>query len=157
MAGLHSTQIVSVSLALAGEQRGRIDAHHAGTPEARLTLLWGSLMLTLTSPNQTAHVLDVWQRAALLARALPLLTNPRPAPGLDHRINAPGVISTLHGLPRWDLQIIGDHIDGGHRTPRHVAVRIGGITWQAHDQTAASSTCGLFARANALAPAVFGA
>ncbi len=42
MAGLPSTQIISTSLALAGEQRARLDAHAAGTPEATLTVLWGS-------------------------------------------------------------------------------------------------------------------
>jgi len=54
MTGPSSTQIVSVSLALAGEQTGRIDTNHAGTPQARLHILWGALMLTLTSPTQTA-------------------------------------------------------------------------------------------------------
>jgi len=72
MTGPSSTQIVSVSLALAGEQTGRIDTNHAGTPQARLHILWGALMLTLTSPAQTGYILDVWQRAALAARALPM-------------------------------------------------------------------------------------
>ena len=64
MTGPSSTQIVSVSLALAGEQTARIDTNHAGTPQARLHILWGALMLTLTSPTQTGYLLDVWQRAA---------------------------------------------------------------------------------------------
>ncbi len=41
MTGPSSTQIVSVSLALAGEQTARIDTNHAGTPQARLHILWG--------------------------------------------------------------------------------------------------------------------
>jgi len=56
MTGPSSTQIVSVSLALAGEQTGRIDTNHAGTPQARLHILWGALMLTLTSPTQTGYM-----------------------------------------------------------------------------------------------------
>ncbi len=91
MTGPSSTQIVSVSLALAGEQTGRIDTNHAGTPQARLHILWGALMLTLTSPTQTGYLLDVWQRAALAARALPMtLRDLRPLSGMDPRLNTPG-------------------------------------------------------------------
>lgn len=154
MAGLHATQIINVTLTLAGEQGGRIDAHHAGTSEARLTVLWGSLMLTLTNPAQATHLHDVWQRAALLARALPQWATPQPDTGLDARITTAGVVSTLWGLPRWDVRFVGDATTGGHRTPRHVAVRVGGITWHAHDRVSAASTAGLFVRAQALAPTV---
>jgi len=41
-----TTQIVSVSLGIAGEQRARLSAVNVGTREAELHLLWGSLMLT---------------------------------------------------------------------------------------------------------------
>jgi len=41
-----TTQIVSVSLGIAGEQRARLSVVNVGTREAELHLLWGSLMLT---------------------------------------------------------------------------------------------------------------
>lgn len=156
MTGQHHTQIVSVTLALSGEQTGKINVQNAGTIDARLVLVWGSLMLSLTSPAQAAHVLDVWQRAADQARAtMPLLANPRPAPWLEGDINTPGVVSTLQGLPSWNIETMTDSLDHGRLVSRHVAVRIGAITWNVHDQTAALSVCGLFTRANTIAPGAF--
>jgi len=111
MTGPSSTQIVSVSLALAGGQTGRIDTNHAGTPQARLHILWGALMLTLTSPTQTGYSLDVWQRAALAARALPMtLRDLRPLSGMDPRLNTPGVVTTMYGLPVWTVDTVAARI-----------------------------------------------
>jgi len=159
MTGPSSTQIVSVSLALAGEQTARIDTNHAGTPQARLHLLWGALMLTLTSPAQTGYSLDVWQRAARAATALPMtLRDRRPLSGMDPRLNTPGVVTTMYGLPVWTVDAVAARITPNrHHVPQHVTVRIGGLTWQCFDQTATRSACGIFARAHRIAPALFGA
>jgi len=56
VAGPPSIQIISTSLVLAGEQRARLDAHAANTEEATLTMLWGSLMLTISALHQAMHL-----------------------------------------------------------------------------------------------------
>jgi len=66
-----TTQIVSVSRGTAGEQRARLNAVNVDTREAELHLLWGSLMLTLTSGVQAEHLRNVWLRAGVNARRLP--------------------------------------------------------------------------------------
>ena len=63
---------MSVSLAIAGEQRARLSAVNVGTREAELHLLWGSQVLTLTSGVQAEHLRSVWLHAEVNARRLPM-------------------------------------------------------------------------------------
>jgi len=66
-----TTQLVSVSLGLAGEQYARITLTHAGTRHAEMSLLWGSLLLTLNTEAQVENLKLAWFSAAPLVRTLP--------------------------------------------------------------------------------------
>jgi len=66
-----TTQLVSVSLGLAGQQYARITVTHAGPRQAEMSLLWGSLLLTLTTEAQVENLKLAWFSAVPLVRALP--------------------------------------------------------------------------------------
>ncbi len=132
-----TTQIVSVSLGIAGEQRACLSAVNVGTREAELHLLWwGSLMLTLTSGVQAEHLRSVWLHAGVNARRLPMaLGGLRTLSGIDPRLEHPGVVLRLWATPEWNVSYVqGCHPRGRAASPAHVSIRIGGLTWNAYDQ-----------------------
>lgn len=156
MSGLPSTQIISTSLALAGEQRARLDAHAAGTPEATLTVLWGSLMLTITALHQAEHLRNAWAQAAQQAARLPLGATPAHR-YIDHRLTGTSTVVRLWGTPAVQITHQPSRLTTGRRVvTEHVAISIGSLTFQVHDQTAYRSTLGIFTRTTTLAAAVFG-
>ncbi len=152
-----TTQIVSVSLAIAGEQRARLSAVNVGTREAELHLLWGSLMLTLTSAVQAEHLRSVWLHAGVNARRLPMaLGGLRTLSGIDPRLEHPGVVLRLWATPEWNVGYVeGSHPRGRAASPAHVSIRIGGLTWNAYDQTAYRSSVGILAQAARVSETTF--
>lgn len=134
MAGLPSTQIISTSLALAGEQRARLDAHAAGTPEATLTVLWGSLMLTISALHQAEHLRNAWAQAAQQAARLPLGATPAHR-HIDHRLTGTSTVVRLWGTPAVQITHQPPRLTTGRRVvTEHVAISIGSLTFQVHDR-----------------------
>ncbi len=156
MTGLPTTQIISTSLVLAGEQRARLDAHAANTPEATLTVLWGSLMLTVSARHQAEHLRTAWAQARHQAARLPLGA----VPGnqhIDHRLTGTSTVVRLWGTPTVGIAHHPTRIAPGRRVvSEHVAISIGSITFQVLDQTAYRSTLGILTRTLTLAEVVFG-
>jgi len=152
-----TAQIVSVSLGIAGEQRGRLSAVNVGTREAELHLLWGSLMLTLTSGVQSEHLRSVWLHAGVNARRLPMARGGlRALSGIDPRLEHPGVVLRLWANPEWNVGYVGgSHPRGRAASPAHVSIRIGGLTWNAYDQTAYRSAVGILTQAARVSETTF--
>ena len=156
MSGQPCTQIISTSLALTGEQRARLDAHAAGTDEATLTVLWGSLMLTVSALHQAVHIAQAWTQGGVQAARLPLGAVPAHA-HLDHRLTGTSTVVRLWGTPAVGITHHRHRITPGRRViTEHVAISIGTLTFQVHDQTAYRSALGILTRTATLAHAVFG-
>lgn len=153
-APMHS-QTITTSVHLAGEQRARLDVHAQGTPEGYLIVLWGSLMLTLSATDQARHLHQVFTRAAAPTHGLPLLAPAQPG-GLDHRLSATSTSVRLWGQPAWGITHRPAIVTTARRViPTHVAISIGGITFQVADRTAYTTALGILARTATLADAVF--
>jgi len=122
-------------------------------------LLWGALMLTLTSAGQAAHLHQVWAAAGVHARRLPM-SLPGEVPslsGIDPRLERPGVIMRLWGRPDYTLGYTGAYQQRDGRTvAAHATITLGGITWNVYDQIAHRSTLGILANAAKVSPAMFG-
>jgi hypothetical protein len=156
VSGQPSTQIISTSLALTGEQRARLDAHAAGTCEATLTVLWGSLMLTVSDLHQAVHVAKAWAQAAQQAARLPLGAVPAHL-HIDHRLTGTSTVVRLWGTPAVGITHQPHRVTPGRRViTEHVGISIGTVTFQVHDQTAYRSALGILTRTAILAEAVFG-
>jgi len=111
-----TTQIVSLSLGIAGEQRARLSAVNVGTREAELHLLWGSLMLTLTSGVHAEHLRNVWLHAGVNARRLPMTVGGlRTLSGIDPRLEHPGVVLRLWATPEWNVGYVEGRGSGTQR------------------------------------------
>jgi hypothetical protein len=159
MSGPNSTQIMSVTLDLAGQQSARADAVNVGTPEAQIHLLWGALMLTFTSAGQGAHVHQAFVAAQVHARRLPMALG-RGVPTLsriDPRIERPGVVMRLWGQPLYTVAYVAQYQERtGKLIPQHAVIALGGITWNVYDQTAHRSTLGILHQATKVSSGVFG-
>jgi hypothetical protein len=156
VSGLPSTQIISTSLVVAGEQRARLDAHAANTEQATLTVLWGALMLTISAAHQAVHLRSGWAQAAQQAARLPLgavAGNQR----IDHRLTGTSTVVRLWGTPAVGIAHHRTRVTPGRRViVEHVAISIGSITFQVLDQTAYRSALGILTRTATLAEVVFG-
>jgi len=130
---------------------------NVGTREAELHLLWGSLMLTLTSGVQAEHLRSVWLHAGVNARRLPMaLGGLRTLSGIDPRLEHPGVVLRLWATPEWNVGYVeGSHPRGRAASPAHVSIRIGGLTWNAYDQTAYRSAVGILTQAARVSETTF--
>ena len=156
MSGWPCTQIISTSLALTGEQRARLDAHAAGTTEATVVVLWGSLMLTISALHQAVHLAGAWAQGAHQAARLPVGAVPAHA-HIDHRLTGTSTVIRLWGTPAVGITHHPHRVTPGRRVvTEHVAISIGSVTFQVHDQTAYRSSLGILTRTATLAGAVFG-
>lgn len=154
-----TTQLVSVSLGVAGEQTARITVTHAGTREAEMSLAWGSLLLTLTTAAQVENLTLAWFSAAPLVRALPAhLGSLAVLSGIDPAMQQPGVVLRLHGAAaHWTVAHVPARHDHGHRMAHeHVMIRFGRLGWQVFDRRAHHDTTTILQRLRALSTATFG-
>ncbi len=120
-------------------------------------LLWGSLMLTLTSGVQAEHLHRVWLHARVHAQRLPMARGGvRTLSGIDPRLEHPGVVLRLWATPEWNVGYVDRRSNLGKIVvPEHVTIRIGGLTWQAYDQTAYRSTLGILTQAARVSDTTF--
>ncbi len=136
-----TTQLVSVSFGLAGQQYARITVTHAGTRQAEMSLLWGSLLLTLTTEAQVENLKLAWFSAALV-RALPAnLGSLAVLSGIDPGMQRPGVVLRMHGeAAHWTVEHLPARYARLGPVGRPQAVKdVGAVHARLPDQVAATA------------------
>ena len=154
-----TTQLVSVSFGLAGQQYARITVTHAGTRQAEMSLLWGSLLLTLTTEAQVENLKLAWFSAVPLVRALPAnLGSLAVLSGIDPGMQQPGVVLRMHGeAAHWTVEHLPARYAQRRRVAHeHVMIRFGRLGWQVFDRRAHHDTMSILKRISKLSPAAFG-
>lgn len=123
--------VMNVVLRVAGIAPARIDLSHIGTPEQRLGLSVGTVLIYLRSGITARNVAEGWGRAAVLAQSLtpaiagrrPLLVGPSTVGALVQLAGVPDITANL--VPATAGQLL--HI------------QVGPMTWELSDANANTS------------------
>lgn len=123
--------VTNIVVRVAGIVPARMDLTHIGTPEQRLGLTAGMLLIYLRSAVTARSVAEGWGRAAVLARSLshaiagrrPLMIGPSTVGALVQLAGAPEVTSTL---------VPGD-------AGQLLQIQAGPVTWELCDANAYAS------------------
>jgi len=83
-----------------------VELTSAGTREAETSLLWGSLLLSLTTQAQVENLTLAWFSAAPLVRALPgNIGSLAVLSGIDPGLQQPGVVLRMQGAAaHWTVE-----------------------------------------------------
>jgi hypothetical protein len=139
---------------IAAQQSGDITVYHACTPTARMSLVWGGLLMTFWSAEATQSVLEGFSAArpmlAHLVREFP--PTPRPATeyfaqqtlALDWTRRVSYAVVTREELSRDKRRMF-----------RWLDLHMGPVTWQILDQEGYKSALEILRRAHKTATHIF--
>lgn len=127
--------VMSVVVRVAGNVPARLDLTHVGTPEQKLGMSVGTVLLYLRSGHTARAIAQAWSQAATHARSLsPAVAGRRP---LMVGPSTAGVLVQLAGLPHITSALVPAHRGPG--APNVLQVPVGPLVWEVCDTTAYTS------------------
>jgi hypothetical protein len=137
-----------------GHQNADITCYHAGTADARITLVWGGVMVTLYSAGAAHGLLEAFVTARAATARLPRLLPP-PVNPHESVFARPTVGMEFTGRPTYAVVQQNGPARSGDRAIHWVDLHTGPITWQIRDRAGLSSATEILHRAYISAIAVF--
>ncbi|HUO39936.1 MAG TPA: hypothetical protein VMU34_19785 [Mycobacterium sp.] len=144
----HATAIIR------GHQDADITAHHACTPDARLTLTWGGVLITVYTAEAAHGLLEGFVAARGAAAQLPREIPPA-APSYDTPFARPIVAMEWTRRPAYAVVAQNGPAKTNDRVIHWIDLHMGPITWQIRDLTGLRSTTALLHRAHTTAVVIF--
>ncbi|KUH91780.1 hypothetical protein [Mycobacterium sp. IS-1556] len=154
---VHVTPAALVShtiVRIQGEQSGDIAVHHACSPNARLRLQWGGLLMTMLSAQAVQGVLEGFC-AARSAMALIPRQIPAPGPAAAEPFAVPTVAIDWMRRPAYAVVPRQELSRDRSRQLRWLDLHMGPITFQVLDQAGAISTVDLLTTAHRTGVQIF--
>lgn len=137
-----------------GDQEGDLSVFHACTPTARMTVIWGGILMTFWSAQAAQSVLEAFAAARPLLAPLLRRIPPPPQPPLE-----PFAAQTiaLDWTRRASYAVVAreELARDRRRTIRWIDIHCGPCTWQILDQEGYVSATELLRRAHSTAIHVF--
>ncbi|MGH3614602.1 MAG: hypothetical protein ACRDRK_18835 [Pseudonocardia sp.] len=127
--------VMNVVVRVAGTVPTRLDLTHVGTPEQRLGMSLGTVLVYLRSGITARAVAEAWGRASGLGRSLPpALAGRRPLVVGPSTI---GALVQLAGIPQTTAVLVPAH--DGPGAPQMLRIGVGPMTWEVCDANAYTS------------------
>jgi hypothetical protein len=146
--------ITHCTAVIRGHQHADITCHHARTADARITLVWGGVMITLYSAAATHGVLEGFVTARAAIAQVPREIPP-PASVYESSFARPTVAIEFTGRPTYAVVQHSGPARTGDRVIHWVDLHMGPITWQIRDQVGLRGATELLHRAYKSAVAIF--
>jgi hypothetical protein len=137
-----------------GHHDADITASHARSSDARLTLTWGGVLMTVYSAAAAHGLLEGFVAARAAATRLPREIPP-PAPVYEAPFARPIVAMEWTRRPTYAVVAHSGPAKSADRVIHWVDVHMGPITWQIRDLAGLRSTTELLHRAYLTAVAIF--
>jgi hypothetical protein len=136
-----------------GEQDADVAVYHARTPDVRIRITWGGILMTLYTAHAAQGLLEAF--AAARAKMSPIPREiPAPAADLDAPFARPVVAIEWNRRPDYAVVPQTAPSKWGGKTVRWIDLHTGPITWQIRDQAGLRSALTLLTHAHKTAIAV---
>lgn len=144
----HSTAVIR------GPQDADIAAYHAQSGDARLTITWGGVLITVYGAGTAHGILEGFVAARAAAAQVPREIPP-PAPAYDAPFARPIVAMEFTRRPPYAVVPQCGPAKTSDRTIHWIDLHMGPITWQIRDTVGLCSATAVLHRAYKTAVAVF--
>ncbi len=152
---IHHTMSTRATIMLAGQQEARIDVHGAREEGARLSVVWGTLLLTVTAADQAHALREAFADARIAAQRIPAAIDPAIlAARIGNEAYLPTIAVTYIEPPRCAISShsSGANSPGGWAHQQHwLHIKAGVVLFRVFDQAAHASTVELLSNAAAVA------
>lgn len=138
---------------ISGEHDGDLTVHHARTSSARMTLMWGGMMMVFWSAEAAQGVLEgFWAARPLMAQIASKIPPPRVA---AEPFAYQALALTWKYRPTYAVVPRQELSSDKRRTIRWIDIHMGPVTWQILDQAGYRSALEILRRAHSTAISEF--
>jgi hypothetical protein len=148
-----AAMITHTVASIRGAQDADIAVYHARTPDVRIAMTWGGVLMTLYTCHAAQGLLEAFA-AARAKMALVPREIPPPASDLDEPAARPILAIDWMRRPSYAVTAQSAPSKWGRKTVHWVDLHTGPITWQIRDQLGLRSSIELLTRAHKTAIAV---
>jgi hypothetical protein len=136
-----------------GHQEADVTVYHARTPDVRIAMTWGSILMTLYSAQAAQGILEGFAAARAAMAQVP---REIPAPPAPHEppFARPTLAVDWTRRPSYAAVPQSGPAKAGGKTIHWVDLHMGPLTWQLRDQNGLHSAIDLLVRAHKTAVAV---
>jgi len=142
---------------LAGEQHASIDVHGAGQDGARLSVVWGTLLLGFTALDQVDALVEAFADSQSAAKRIPERLDPKILSAeIGDEAYLPAISVGFREVPRYGVSVhtlAPGRLDSWAHRRHCLHIRVGVLLFRVLDQSAHASTLGMLTRAAAIAKA----
>jgi hypothetical protein len=136
-----------------GQQDADVTVYHARTPDVRISMSWGGILMTLYTAHAAQGILEAFAAARAKMARVPHEI-PAPAADVDEAFVRPTLAIVWTRRPTYAVVPQSALSKWGGKTVHWVDLHTGPITWQIRDQIGLRSTIELLNRAHQTAIAV---
>jgi len=142
---------------LAGAQHASIDVHGAGQDGARLSVVWGTLLLGFSAVDQVDALAEAFTDSQGAARQIPEHLDPKILGAeIGDEAYLPAISVGFREIPGYDVSthtLAPGRLDSWAHRRNCLHIRVGVLLFRVLDQQAHASTLGMLTRAAAIAKA----
>ena len=142
---------------LAGEQHASIDVHGAGEAGARLSVVWGTLLLGFTAVDQVHALSEAFADSQSAAKRIPERLDPKILGAeIGDEAYLPAISVGFRAVPRYGVSVhtlAPGRLDSWAHRRACLHIRAGVLLVRVLDQAAHASTLGMLTRAATIAAA----
>jgi len=142
---------------LAGEQHASIDVHGAGQDGARLSVVWGTLLLGFSALDQVDALVEAFADSQSAAKRIPERLDPKILSAeIGDEAYLPAISVGFREVPRYGVSVqtlAPGRLDSWAHRRSCLHIRVGVLLFRVLDQSAHAGTLGMLTRAAAIAKA----